>query len=54
MVGEISDDILSNQEILGKIDFAFAKGKLSLALKGIEPKLNKENYINIKNGSMQD
>ncbi|MCE9676229.1 endonuclease MutS2 [Paraclostridium bifermentans] len=50
MVGEISDDILSNQEILGKIDFAFAKGKLSLALKGIEPKLNKENYINIKNG----
>ena len=50
LVGEISDDILSNQEILGKIDFAFAKGKLSLLMKGIEPKLNKSKSINIKNG----
>lgn len=50
LVGDISDDLLSNQEILGKIDFAFAKGKLSIQLKGVEPKLNKEKYINIKNG----
>ncbi|CEO15956.1 DNA mismatch repair protein [[Clostridium] sordellii] len=50
LVGDISDDILSNQAILGKIDFAFAKGKLSISLKGIEPKLNEESYMNIKNG----
>ena len=26
MVGEVAGDILSNQEILGKLDFAFSKG----------------------------
>ncbi|MBQ1793745.1 MAG: endonuclease MutS2, partial [Peptostreptococcaceae bacterium] len=50
LVGEVSDDIISNQEILGKIDFAFAKGKLSLQMRGIEPRLNEEKNINIKNG----
>ena len=49
MVGEISEDLISNQEILGKLDFAFAKGKLSLEMKAIEPILNKEKHINIKN-----
>lgn len=49
-VGEISGDLISNQEILGKLDFAFAKGKLSIQMRGIEPKLNKDKYINIKNG----
>ena len=50
LVGEVAGDILSNQVILGKLDFTFAKGKLSLAMKGIEPVLNKEKHINIKNG----
>lgn len=50
LVGEVAGDILSNQEILGKLDFAFAKGKLSISMKGIEPVLNKEKHINIKNG----
>lgn len=50
LVGEVACDILSNQEILGKLDFAFAKGKLSISMKGIEPVLNKEKHINIKNG----
>lgn len=50
MVGEVAGDILSNQVILGKLDFAFAKGKLSLAMKAIEPILNEEKHINIKNG----
>ena len=38
-----SDDIISNQEILGKIDF-ICKGKLSLQMRGIEPRLNEEKY----------
>lgn len=50
LVGEVAGDILSNQVILGKLDFAFAKGKLSLSMKAIEPILNKEKNINIKNG----
>ena len=50
LVGEIAGDILSNQVILGKLDFAFSKGKLSLSMKGIEPILNEEKNINIKNG----
>ena len=50
MVGEVAGDILSNQIILGKLDFAFAKGKLSIAMKAIEPVLNDDKHINIKNG----
>ncbi|SCH99809.1 MutS2 protein [uncultured Clostridium sp.] len=50
IVGEISHDIISNQEILGKLDFAFAKGKLSISMKAVEPNLNNDKYINIKAG----
>ena len=50
LVGEVAGDILSNQVILGKLDFVFAKGKLSLSMKAIEPILNEEKNINIKNG----
>lgn len=50
LVGEISHDIISNQEILGKLDFAFAKGKLSIAMKAVEPNLNEDQFINIKAG----
>ena len=50
MVGEVSEELISNQEILGRLDFAFAKGKLSIQMRGVEPKLNEDKYINIKNG----
>lgn len=50
MVGEISEDLVSNQAILGKLDFAFAKGKLSIEMRAIEPVLNEDKYFNIKNG----
>jgi DNA mismatch repair protein MutS2 len=49
-IGEVSNEIISNQEILGKLDFIFAKGKLSIKMKGIEPVLNEDKYLNIKNG----
>ena len=48
MVGEVSEDLISNQEILREIDFAFAKGKLSMQMKGIEPTLNKEKLYKYK------
>ena len=50
MIDEIAREIISNQEILEKIDFIFAKGKLSLEMKGIDPKLNKDKSFVIKNG----
>lgn len=50
MVAEVADGIRSNQEILRALDFAFAKGKLSIAMKAIEPQLNNEGKIYIKNG----
>ncbi|HSQ89185.1 endonuclease MutS2 [Romboutsia sp.] len=50
MVGEVSNDLISNQEILGRLDFAFAKGKLSIQMRGVEPTLNEDKFINIKNG----
>jgi DNA mismatch repair protein MutS2 len=49
-IGEVSNEIISNQEILGKLDFIFAKGKLSVKMKAIEPVLNEDKYLNIKNG----
>lgn len=49
-VGEISGDLISNQEILGKLDFIFAKGKLSIQMRGIEPEINDNKHINIKKG----
>ena len=50
MICEICNELISNQEILGKLDFAFAKGKLSVEMRAIEPVLNEEKYFYIKNG----
>ncbi|SET50447.1 DNA mismatch repair protein MutS2 [Natronincola peptidivorans] len=50
MIAERGEDIKSNQSILQELDFIFAKGKLSLAMKAIEPSLNKDGLIRIKNG----
>ncbi|SHK12777.1 endonuclease MutS2 [Paramaledivibacter caminithermalis] len=49
-IGEVTGNIKINQEILANIDFIFAKAKLSLSMKGIEPKLNNRGYIRIKKG----
>lgn len=49
-IGEVSENIRINQDILAKIDFIFAKAKLSLSMKAMEPKLNNNGYIRIKNG----
>lgn len=50
MIAERGEEIKGNQSILMELDFIFAKGKLSLEMRGIEPELNKTGKIKIKNG----
>ena len=50
MVAEVSTEIRYNQDILAKLDFIFAKGKLSLTMNGTKPVLNNEGFIMIKEG----
>ena len=50
MVGDISEEMLNNQEILKELDFIFAKGKYAISINGIEPKVNDRGYIRIKKG----
>ncbi|WFA09875.1 endonuclease MutS2 [Tissierella sp. Yu-01] len=45
-----SSKIANNENILRKLDFIFAKGKLALELNATRPKLNDKGYINIKKG----
>ncbi len=49
-VGEVSREIISNIDVLSKLDFIFAKGKLSIKMKGVTPKLNKNKQIRIVGG----
>lgn len=50
MVGQVSRELISNQEILSKLDFAFAKGKLSIDMKATEPSLNRDKLVKIVAG----
>lgn len=43
-------EIKANQSILKELDFIGAKGKLSIEMKAIEPQMNEDRRINIKNG----
>ncbi|MCF6462099.1 endonuclease MutS2 [Clostridium sp. Cult1] len=48
LVAEEAENIKNNQNILQRLDFIFAKGKLALEMNGTKPLLNKDGYINIK------
>lgn len=50
MIGDISEEMLNNQEILKELDFIFAKGKYAISINAIEPKVNDRGYIRIKKG----
>lgn len=50
LIGEISEQLLINQEILTELDFIFAKGKYAISLNAVEPKVNDRGYIRIKKG----
>jgi len=49
-VAAVRDDLLNNQDILQKLDFIFAKGKLSAKMKGTEPEINTQGVLRIKDG----
>lgn len=50
MIAEKAEEIRANQTILKNLDFIFAKGKLSVEMKAIEPELNSQGKIMLKNG----
>ncbi len=50
MVSEKYEAIKQNADILATLDFIFAKAKLSLLLRGVEPKVNDKGIINIHKG----
>jgi len=50
MIAERSEDIRFNQTVLKELDFIFAKGKLSNEMKAVEPELNTNGKVMIKNG----
>jgi len=43
----IINELKTDYELIGKLDFIFAKAKYSMKLDAIEPKLNDEKYINL-------
>ncbi len=50
---EVSDsalDLINDQELLLRLDFIFAKGKLSFRQKGVEPQLNQDGNLKILRG----
>jgi len=49
-IAQYSTEIKTNQSILKELDFIIAKGKLSLDMRGIEPLINDDKKIRIKNG----
>ena len=49
-VGRVSEELLSNERILERLDFIFAKGKLSAAQKAAEPVMNQRGFLRIKEG----
>ena len=48
LIAEEAEGIKNNQDILQRLDFIFAKGKLALELNAVKPVLNKRGYIDIK------
>lgn len=49
LVGEYCEDISHNCDILEQLDFIMAKGKLSVEMNAIEPKINDRKYIKLIN-----
>lgn len=50
LVADTVDTFVQNEQTIEHLDLAFAKGKLSLTLQAIEPQMNMERKIHIKNG----
>ncbi|MGB3367932.1 MAG: endonuclease MutS2 [Acidaminobacteraceae bacterium] len=49
MVGQRADQVRANQDAMKNIDFILGKGKLSIKMRAIQPKLNNNRIVNIRN-----
>ncbi|MCU6710327.1 endonuclease MutS2 [Paenibacillus sp. J5C_2022] len=49
-VAEYADDLLINSDILGQLDFTFAKARLAHAMKASRPRMNDRGFIKLKRG----
>lgn len=47
-VSQREDSIITDYELISRLDFIFCKAKLSLDMNGVEPSLNSEGIINFK------
>lgn len=50
MTAAVKPQLVNNQNILVQLDFIFAKGKLSVSMKGVEPKINENESLRIRQG----
>lgn len=48
MVSPITNDVIVSCNVLGQIDFSFAKSKLAFDMEAFEPQINNNGYINLK------
>ena len=44
-----TSELSQNLNLIGKLDFIFAKAKFSISIKGITPKINDKKFIDLKN-----
>lgn len=49
-VSEHTEEIITNQKLMTKLDFIFAKARLAMDQNGNKPIFNEEHYINIRKG----
>ncbi|MBH5317338.1 endonuclease MutS2 [Paenibacillus sp. GSMTC-2017] len=50
LASDYVEDLLLNQDLLGQIDFAFAKARLAHEMKAIQPKMNDRGFLKLKRG----
>jgi dsDNA-specific endonuclease/ATPase MutS2 len=50
MVADAAEEMQANAKVIEKLDFIFSKGKLSMEFEGVEPKINVERRIVLKDG----
>lgn len=50
ILAEAHDTMLQNIRMIERLDFMFAKGRLSMAMEAVAPQINTDRHINIVNG----
>jgi len=50
LIGDKVQEIKANQAVLAQLDYVFARGRLSVSMRAVEPEINNTGYIRIKNG----